>query len=325
MLSLVELLLNYSKVTYFHPAMTGSLLGYMVGDAAGLPFDGRTREEMRKSPMKKGELIGYKCHNVPPGTWSGTSGLMLATMKSVMDQQNSLDADDLMKKYTDWYDNGKYTAFGKQLICDPAVESAIHAYKEGTHAHLCGMNHDASDSCGALIRTLPLAFLNGSEDKTYTQIISVAGITNPPDANVLCCCIYAAIIRQILMGEMSKKWAIEEGIKSVGNRYSLISLESAINSLQNPPHGSEVRETDGSVINTLQAALSSFLYTHSYEECVIYAVNLGGNTSEVAALAGGLAGARYRVQEIPKNWLNVLARKDRVNKLVLKYTDYFYD
>lgn len=325
MLSLVELLLNYSKVTYFHPAMTGSLLGYMVGDAAGLPFDGRTREEMRKSPMKKGELIGYKCHNVPPGTWSGTSGLMLATMKSVMDQQNSLDADDLMKKYTDWYDNGKYTAFGKQLICDPAVESAIHAYKEGTHAHLCGMNHDASDSCGALIRTLPLAFLNGSEDKTYTQIISVAGITNPPDANVLCCCIYAAIIRQILMGEMSKKWAIEEGIKSVGNRYSLISLESAINSLQNPPHGSEVRETDGSVINTLQAALSSFLYTHSYEECVIYAVNLDGNTSEVAALAGGLAGARYRVQEIPKNWLNVLARKDRVNKLVLKYTDYFYD
>lgn len=127
------------------------------------------------------------------------------------------------------------------------------------------------------------------------------------------------------MGEMSKKWAIEEGIKSVGNRYSLISLESAINSLQNPPHSSEVKETDGLVINTLQAALSSFLYTHSYEECVIYAVNLGGNTSEVAALAGGLAGARYRVQEIPKNWLNVLARKDRVNKLVLKHTDYFYD
>lgn len=56
MLSLVELLLNYSKMTYFHPAMTGSLLGYMVGDAAGLPFDGRTREEMRKSPMKKVSL-----------------------------------------------------------------------------------------------------------------------------------------------------------------------------------------------------------------------------------------------------------------------------
>ena len=46
MLSLAELLLNYNEMTYFHPAMTGSLLGYMVGDAAGLPFDGRTREEM---------------------------------------------------------------------------------------------------------------------------------------------------------------------------------------------------------------------------------------------------------------------------------------
>ena len=132
------------------------------------------------------------------------------------------------------------------------------------------------------------------------------------------------IIRQILMGEMSKKWAIEEGIKSVGNRYSLISLESAINSLQNPPRGSEVRETDDSVINTLQAALSSFLYTHNYEECILHAVNLGGNTSEVAALAGGLAGARYRIQGIPKNWLNALAHKDRVDKLVIKYTNYFF-
>lgn len=51
MLSLVELLLNYSKMTYFHPATTGSLLGYMVGDAAGLPFDGKTRVEMCKSPV----------------------------------------------------------------------------------------------------------------------------------------------------------------------------------------------------------------------------------------------------------------------------------
>lgn len=127
------------------------------------------------------------------------------------------------------------------------------------------------------------------------------------------------------MGEMSKKWAIEEGIKSVGNRYSLISLESAINSLQNPPHSSEVRETDGSVISTLQAALSSFLYTHNYEECILHAVNLGGNTSKVAALAGGLAGVRYRVQGIPKNWLNALVDKDRVDKLVIKYTDYFYE
>lgn len=325
MLSLAEMLLNYSKMTYFHPAMTGSLFGYMVGDAAGVPFDGKTREEMRKHPMKKGELIGYKCHNTPPGTWSGTSGLMLATMKSVMDQQNSLDADDLMKKYTDWYDNAKYTAFGKQLICDPAVESAIHAYKEGTRAHLCGMNCNAPDSCGALIRTLPLAFLNGSEDRTYAQIVSVAGLTNPADTNVLCCCIYAAIVRQILMGEMSKKWAIEEGIKSVGDRYSLAPLESTINSLRNPPRDNEERMTDSSAINTLQAALSSFLYTHNYEECILHAVNLGGNTSEVTALAGGLAGARYRVQGIPKNWLNALVDKDRVDKLVIKYTDYFYE
>lgn len=90
MLSLVELLLNYSKMTYFRPAMTGSLFGYMVGGAAGLPFDGKTRVEMCKSPMKKGELIGYKCHNAPPGTWSGTSGLMLATMESVMDRRQNL-------------------------------------------------------------------------------------------------------------------------------------------------------------------------------------------------------------------------------------------
>lgn len=44
---------------------------------------------------------------------------MLATMESVMDQQNGLNADDLMTKYIEWYDDDKYTAFGKNSFVTP--------------------------------------------------------------------------------------------------------------------------------------------------------------------------------------------------------------
>jgi len=45
------------------------------------------------------------------------------------------------------------------------------------------------------------------------------------------------------------------------------------------------------------------------------AVNLGGDTDTVAAVAGGLAGMFYGVDAIPKEWLNRLARLDYIKGL----------
>lgn len=48
----------------------------------------------------------------------------------------------------------------------------------------------------------------------------------------------------------------------------------------------EIKST-GYVVDTLEAALWCVLKTDSYRDCVLTAVNLGGDTDTVAAVAGG--------------------------------------
>ena len=95
----------------------------------------------------------------------------------------------------------------------------------------------------------------------------------------------------------------------------------------------EIRST-GYVVDTLEAALWAFFHGSSYREVVLKAVNLGGDTDTIAAVAGGLAGiyhnrgwsvpARDRnkkdyTEEIPEEWLQSLAKKEELNKMFQRF------
>lgn len=65
-------------------------------------------------------------------------------------------------------------------------------------------------------------------------------------------------------------------------------------------------ESSGYVVSTLEAVLWFLLNTGNYKELVLKAVNLGGDTDTIAAIAGGIAGIYYGLTDIPKDWLPLL-------------------
>jgi len=73
--------------------------------------------------------------------------------------------------------------------------------------------------------------------------------------------------------------------------------------------------SSGYVLHSLEASLWCFLNSDSYEETVLKAVNLGGDTDTTGAIAGGLAGIYYGIENIPEKWINVLARKNDIDDL----------
>lgn len=73
--------------------------------------------------------------------------------------------------------------------------------------------------------------------------------------------------------------------------------------------------SEGYVIDTLEAALWCFLTARSYPEAVLKAVNLGEDTDTTAAVAGGLAGIYYGVDNIPSTWINEIARQQDIKGL----------
>ena len=65
----------------------------------------------------------------------------------------------------------------------------------------------------------------------------------------------------------------------------------------------------------LEAALWCLLNTGDYKSLVLKAVNLGDDIDTVAAVAGGLAGIYYGLEEIPEEWLSKLQRKECLEKI----------
>ena len=62
----------------------------------------------------------------------------------------------------------------------------------------------------------------------------------------------------------------------------------------------------GYVVDTMKAVLHCFTSTESFEEALIKCVNLGGDADTNAAILGGLAGAYYGYDAIPKRWVDRL-------------------
>ena len=73
------------------------------------------------------------------------------------------------------------------------------------------------------------------------------------------------------------------------------------------------------VVHTLEAAIWCLLNTDSYKDCVLKAVNLGDDTDTVGAVAGGLAGIYYGIENIPSEWLNAVAKRQYIESLCEKF------
>jgi ADP-ribosyl-[dinitrogen reductase] hydrolase len=79
--------------------------------------------------------------------------------------------------------------------------------------------------------------------------------------------------------------------------------------------------SEGYVIDTLEASLWCLLNTSSYPEAVLKAVNLGEDTDTTAAVTGGLAGIYYGIESIPPEWINAIARHDDIIALANRFED----
>jgi ADP-ribosylglycohydrolase len=74
-------------------------------------------------------------------------------------------------------------------------------------------------------------------------------------------------------------------------------------------------KSSGYVLDTLEASVWCLLTTNSYKEAVLKAVNLGMDTDTTGAVTGGLVGLLYGVEQIPQEWLQVIARKEDILKI----------
>lgn len=271
-------------------------MGLAVGDALGVPYEFRKRGTFTASDM-----TGFGTHNQPAGTWSDDTSLTLATMESIT-RNNEIDLWDIMTNFTDWLFGNKFTARGTVFDVGGVTQEAITRFNEGYPPGECGCGGYTDNGNGALMRILPLAFFTGSSK----AVSAVSALTHAHRISKTACVIYVKIARGLLRGE--------DILSAVKGAIDSIEISKAFQRLRNLDKltRDEIR-SGGFVVDTLEAALWCVINSNSYSECVLMAVNLGGDTDTTAAVAGGLAGLLFG--DIPNKWTAQIARKDYIGRL----------
>ena len=286
----------------------GVLLGQAVGDALGVPYEfGSTRFDAEAGPrMTGGGLGGYA-----PGQWSDDTEMAMAIALGLTTFR-SLHADTLeaiAAGFLRWYAAGP-ADIGTQTRA--VLAAATRAHQGGTPAHEA-LRQAAADlhertgrtaGNGALMRTAVVALHRVQERATTAEAARmIAELTHAdPLAGDSCVLWTEAVRRAVLDGELDLAGGLDLLPRERRDRWATWIEEA------------ETRDPrtftpNGYTVTALQAAWSAIHHTrgaHTGPDHVAAALHtaiaVGHDTDTVAAIAGGLLGARYGASGLPFTW-----------------------
>ena len=284
--------------------LSGAVWGHLVGDATGVPYEFRDPKDIGE--VRFGATGTY---GKPPGTWSDDGALMLALLDSLTNV--GFDTNDQGRRALAWWRRGAYTPDGKYFDIGRTTMKALLAIEQGTPAEQAGPTGDQSQSNGSLMRILPLALWAHAQKLGAGALVDLATraskVTHGHPACQVVCAVYTLAAAALLRGA-SRRQALEASIDAVRSQYAEdgtapdATLAAALEELVAWPTTNRP-EGRGGVFNAFWSAWAAFEGASSYRETIERAIRYGNDTDTTAAIAGGLAGIRWGLDEIPAEWL----------------------
>jgi ADP-ribosylglycohydrolase len=303
----------------------GALWGAVAGDALGVPVEFQSRQSLREKPVET--MRGFGTHGQPPGTWSDDSSLLLCTAASLATCEQ-FDSADLADRFVRWSVDGYWTPHGDVFDIGVATSWAIRRLQSGISPEEAGGNDEYSNGNGSLMRILPIAlwFQDSTPESLAVYAQRASSITHRHPRSQMACALYCLLVRALLRG-MAAADAWRESVQTFTQYFQhepYLAERLHFRLLESETLGNRTEhdiDSSGYVMHTLTSAVWCLLTSQSFEETVLKAVNLGGDTDTTGCVAGGLAGAYYGELGIPADWKNVLARHGDVDLLLSQFLE----
>lgn len=261
----------------------GAYLGLAVGDALGATVEFMTATEIRAIHGVHRELTGGGWLRLRPGQVTDDTQMALAVGRALISSGR-------------WELRAAAEALAAWMRSRPV--DIGHTCRRGIRRYLLEGSLEAppaEDSAGngAAVRSLPLtlACLHAPEAFTH-HALEQARLTHHHPLSDLATLTVGRMTRALLFG----------GDMAEARRVAAELVASAPAFRFEPWPGN----TSGYIVDTLQSVLAGFFSTTTFEDCLVQAVNRGGDADTIGALVGQLAGARYGVGAIPTRWLRRL-------------------
>ncbi|SOB99245.1 ADP-ribosyl-[dinitrogen reductase] hydrolase [Ureibacillus xyleni] len=273
----------------------GGLFGVAIGDALGATTEFMSQKEIEAEHGIVKDIIGGGCWDVQPGETTDDTAMTIAVAKGIITNFED-PIEDIGRQFLLWKNTNP--------IDIGITIRVVFKHFEGNWFEAAKRAHDILDGRsagnGSLMRCLPVALAYYEIYKMEQISVAQSKMTHFDDLASEACIIYNRIAHRLLRNDDLKTSILAE-IKNT--RYEKIS------SLKPDC------PADGFVVNSMKWALYWLLNYVSFEEVVIGATNIGGDSDTIAAIAGGLKGLEVGYNNLPNHYKNKILDKEQLADL----------
>lgn len=289
----------------------GALLGSAIGDALGAPFEfgprGKYSEEFPAPVLGgTGEMIGGGVFGWAPGEFTDDNQMAFLLALNLVNN-GGLNKDSLWESYRAWSkkapDVGNTT---RAALSQPTWDGAAFAAHERTGGR--------SGSNGSVMRVAPVGVYGvvlGARD-TVELAIAQSELTHFDPIAGVGAALVADVVRRLIIGAGLEP-AVHATLHLLESEYpwyadQVAEYRAALDVGRDYSRGDWYLSNGGALVAAAQAVWA-VRTTSSFHDAMVAAINLGGDTDTVAAIAGAIAGAMYGQQEMPVRWVTYVHGK----------------
>jgi ADP-ribosylglycohydrolase len=305
--------LNTPRLTR-HERITGGLIGLLVGDALGVPYEftpphnlpPADQIEMTPPPGFRRAHVG-----VPPGTWSDDGAQALVLLDSLLANEG-LDLEHFAHGLTRWLHQGFFAVNNSVFDIGAQTSTAINRLMQGMPADRSGPAEESRNGNGSLMRVLPLVLWHrGTDDELVALAARQSLPTHGHPRSQVACALYCLWARRVLEGHAAPWDAAAESLRRTGDLFPAAEIDQVLE-----PGNRERAQGSGYVLDCLWSARVAVENTATYEDGVRRAIAFGNDTDTTAAVAGGIAGLMYGREAIPERWQTALRGQSMLTPLL---------
>ena len=280
------MILTHEEKTHSISRSRAALMGMAVGDALGGPVEFLTRGEITSKYGVLAEMVGGGWLRLKPGQVTDDTEMSLCIARAVA-VAGSFSLRAVADNFAAWLRTGP-------VDVGDTCRRGIRNYMLNGILETPANEWDAGN--GALMRMAPVALFTLG-DATLLERCSreQARITHNHPRSDAACFFYGRLLHLALSGRSKARLQRETS--------EFVTLHPCFR--YDPYPGLAT----GYVVDTVRTVLHHFFRSRSFEECLVATINQGGDADTTGAIAGGLAGAYYGMEEIPRRWLKKMDRK----------------
>ena len=299
------------------PGAEGVLLGLACGDALGQPVEGWSADRIAAEYGTLDTLVGGT-RGLGAGAWTDDTEQAVRLSRSLV-ERGRFDPDDVADRFLAWYRGGATGIGGLTRAVLRRMDAGEH-WSAASRREWERRPEGTNAGNGSVMRCAPVAIAFADADAPLLAAASRASsrLTHHDPR-----CVYGCeLLNQVVAG------FLRDGDADSGGDEPFDVLDGALATLPDDApdelgaaltglHGrdpNEIRPT-GYVLDTLKAGLYHGLGAPTLEQAIVDAVNMGGDTDTIGAVAGAVAGARFSASQVPDRWLEELHGTDELRGL----------